>query len=454
MLTVDEIIEATGGSIVRVVRRGFAGISTDTRSITPDEIFLALKGERFDGNNYLLDAMRLGAGAIVNPYALYTEGILSKGDTALSATVITVDDTLKALKAIGHFKRRAFKGDVFAIVGSNGKTTTKEIVASVLSQRFEVLKTPGNNNNHIGLPRTLSFITPNIQCLVLEMGTNMPNDIKNLCDIAMPEIAIITNIGYEHLEGLRSLDGVRDAELEILPYVNTVIANADDDFLMSGLNGNFNLMTFGINNKDADVRAFDIDNTRHGLSFKVLYAGKEMVINTNLFGLFNIYNCLAGVTAGILKGLTYEEIKRGVQSFRPIEKRLNIVEHKDTVIINDTYNANPSSMSVAIKELKTIAGTDKRTIAVLGDMLELGEVSQEMHREIGRMLKENSISLFVAVGEMMGYAFKEFGGEGKTFSDPSSAGEFLLNIIREGDVILIKGSRGMKMENVLSVLTG
>lgn len=450
MLCVDEIIEATGGSVIKVVRREFAGISTDTRSIDSDEIFLAIKGSNFDGNKYLYEAISLGSGAIVNPYALYTEDFLSKGDKELNATVITVDDTLSALKQIGRLKRERFSGSVFAVVGSNGKTTTKEIIASVMSQRFEVLKTPGNNNNQIGLPRALSFINSMTNCLVLEMGTNMPNDIKSLCDIALPEIAVITNIGYEHLEGLKTLEGVRDAEFEILPYVRDVIANADDEFLMSGLKGEFKVMTFGIENLNSDVRAFDIKHTNNGVSFKVLYKAKEVAINTKLYGSFNVYNCLAGISAGILKGLTFEEIKRGVESFEGVEKRLNVIEHKGMTILNDSYNANPSSMAEAIKELKRTGGSHKRTIAVLGDMLELGETSKERHCEIGRILRENEIDLFVAVGEMMKHAFKEFNGDGITLEDSLSAGEFLSDRLKEGDVILIKGSRGKRMELVLS----
>ncbi|MCX8027966.1 MAG: UDP-N-acetylmuramoyl-tripeptide--D-alanyl-D-alanine ligase [Thermodesulfovibrionales bacterium] len=454
MLNVDEIIEATSGRIVSLVKREFSGISTDTRTISPDEIFLAIKGKNFDGNRFFFDAIRLGSGAILNQYALYTEGFLSNGDIDLKATVITVDDTLKALKDIGNLKRRRFSGNVFAVVGSNGKTTTKEIIASILSQGFNVLKTPNNYNNQIGLPRALSFIDAKTECLVLEMGTNMPNDIKSLCDIALPNIAVITNIGFEHLEGLKSLEGVRDAELEILPYVHTVVANADDGFLMSGLKGDFRIMTFGIHNPDADVRAFDISHKKTGVAFKISYKGEVADINTKLYGDFNVYNCLAGISCGILQGMSFKEIKYGVESFQAVQKRINVFEHDGALIINDSYNANPSSMAEAIKELKRLSKEKKRSIAVLGDMFELGDYSKAKHIEIGKMLKENKIDLFVAVGEMMKYALEEFDNAGFSVSDSTTAADIVLQIIKEGDVVLIKGSRGMQMEKVVSKIMG
>lgn len=454
MLTVSEIISATGGKLIRLGRDEFVGVSTDSRTIQPGEIFIALRGERFDGHDYYKEAMAKGGGAVINHHALCAEDTLPIADSDLSTTLITVDDTLLSLHSIAKHLRENFNGPVFAVVGSNGKTTTKELTYHVLSKSFKTLKTPSNNNNHIGLPRSMTFLTKDTECMVLEMGTNRPGDIRGLCEIARPNHAIITNIGYEHLEGFKDLKGVRDEELEVLRYVHTVIANGDDDFLMDGISRSFNkqVITFGIKNKDCLVRAKDINYSKSGMEFIVTSEGLEVSLKTPLMGVVNVYNCLAAISAGMILNIPSETIKEAIGSFSGITMRLEFIELKGVSIINDCYNANPSSVRAAIRELRAMAKNGAKTIAILGDMLELGAEGLNLHREIGKELTEAGIQYLIATGPMMKEALTTFKGPGLYAVDPETAAKEALKLIKPGDVLLIKGSRAMAMERATEVI--
>jgi UDP-N-acetylmuramoyl-tripeptide--D-alanyl-D-alanine ligase len=441
MLTVTDIIAATGGKVVRMTPDSFTGISIDSRKTGEGELFIALRGSRFDGHDFLGEALKTGAGAIVS---------LQTGDFPEDKTIIHVKDTLKALQDIAHFMRLKRGVPVVGITGSNGKTTTKEITASVLSTAYRVLKNTGNLNNSIGLPLSLTKISDEDEVVVLEMGASASGEIRELCDIAVPNYGVLTNVSPSHLEGFGDLATVRKTKLEILDTVNIAVVNADDLFMMEGIRGTgFKgmVVTYGIKNQ-ADISASEIRLHEEGSSF-ILRApeGKPIEISPKISGIFNIYNVLAAAAVGYLFHIDPADMKKSIDSFEGVPMRLEFRDWEGTRVISDVYNANPASMEEALKELVRTRG--RRAIAVLGDMLELGAYEEEAHRKIGRLLSELGVEIFITVGPRMALAASEFKGVVHTLSSASEAGRLLSEIRREGDTILIKGSRAMHMEKVL-----
>jgi UDP-N-acetylmuramoyl-tripeptide--D-alanyl-D-alanine ligase len=447
-LTPEELCEILDGRILRRGRGVVAGVSIDSRTIQPDELFIALKGPRCDGHDFLASALQTGAGALIErPHP----GIeIPGGDERM---IISVDDTVAALHALARYVRGKFSGPVVGVVGSNGKTTTKELIGSILAGRTAVLKTPGNHNNHIGMPLAVARCPEHAGAMVLEMGTNRPGDVAGLCSIAGPDCGVITNIGREHLEGFGSLDAVRDAELEILPFVGRVVVNADDAFLMAGIDASFTgeVLPYGIMSPRAAVTARDVTLSEVMTRYTLCAGGPQVAVTSHLTGRFNLYNSLAAAAAATALGYTSEEIRRGLESFHGVEMRFRRERCRGATILNDVYNANPSSMEVALDELARFASSPhyRRVIAVLGDMLELGSFAEEAHRDLGRRLSESPVSLFMGVGPLMARALSEFRREGIAFSSAEEAGVHLSGMLREGDIVLIKGSRSMAMEAVL-----
>ncbi|MFA5352594.1 MAG: UDP-N-acetylmuramoyl-tripeptide--D-alanyl-D-alanine ligase [Thermodesulfovibrionales bacterium] len=443
MVTLNEIIEGTGGKILSSGPSSFSGFSIDSRSIGEGEVFVAIKGERLDGHAFVKEALQRGSGAIVD----------SGTDWEIPGrTVIRVEDSLTALQQIAAAKRKGFTGPVIGVVGSNGKTTTKELLSGIISMRGQVLKTTGNLNNHIGMPLCISRMDDDTKVMVLEMGTNRPGDVELLCSIARPETGVITNIGYEHMEGFGSLEGVRESELEILPYLSRLVVNADDDFLMEGIKeSGFSgeLFTFGIE-KEADLTARDIRDTERGTSFLLCRGDEQIPVQTRLHGRFNVLNALAAVSASLLAGVDLEAVQEGLASLEPVGMRFEIRKQGGATFLNDVYNANPSSMEQAVRELERLMATGqfRRAVAVLGDMRELGEYALSSHRELGRRLSGIPVQVFIGVGPLMSLAVEEFSGRGIMAEKSEDAGVLLKEIIEEGDVVLIKGSRGMRMEKV------
>ncbi len=453
MLSIRDIIKATGGSIVVEGNTEFTGVSIDSRTIKSGELLIALKGDRFDGHDFLIDALKSGGGAVVNNLQFMAQGLPIE-----DRTIILVDNTLLALHNLARYMRRRFKGHVIGVVGSNGKTTTKEFISTILNTRLSVLKTSGNLNNHIGMPLSITMMDKNTRIMVLEMGTNKPGDVDELCSIALPDIGVITNIGYEHLQGFGSLYKVRDAELEIAPFVKKLAVNADDSFLMEGVSAKFKgeIITFAIENQDADLIARDIVFSDEGTGF-LLCAGKECIdINLKIQGRFNVYNSLAGAAAAYAVGFNLHEIKRGLESFEGVNMRFEIKKNRGVTFLNDVYNANPSSMEESINELTRLvsSGKYKRAIAVLGDMLELGDYGVTEHKKLGQRLSDISVDTFIGVGPLMSFAVSEFRGNGIYADTSEDAGVKLSEIIDDGDIVLIKGSRGMRMERVMAAIEG
>lgn len=457
-LNTKNIVEATGGTVINGSFETFSGVSIDSRTIKDGELFIALKGDNHDGHDFVKDALKKGSGAIVR------RSWAEKHSRATGTkTYIVVEDTLKSLHDLAAFIRKRFHGRVFAVVGSNGKTTTKELLYCILGTKCDVLKTSGNLNNHIGMPLCICQLDEHKQVMLLEMGANRPGDIDSLCRIANPDTAVITNIGYEHIEGFGSLEIVRESELEILSYVKNIAVNTDDEFLMEGIYSKYkgNIITFGINSASADVSASNIDFYEGRTAFYLNAAGSTIYIESKLTGLFNIYNCLAASAAALTADLNLDEIKKGIESFDGVKLRFELKRFNNSFILNDVYNANPSSMNASIAEMMRIFNrTDlkgnkyKRTIVVLGDMLELGDYSITAHKNLGRHLSALNVDIFIGVGAMMNHALACFTGEGIYAENSIVGGEILSKILSDGDLVLIKGSRGMKMENVLATLEG
>ncbi len=446
-LTVEEILEATNGELLSGDGCGFSGVSIDSRTISDGELFFALKGERIDGHEFLKDALKRGGGAVVDSKPEF----LPHGKV-----VIMVSDTLRALQDLALFWRKRLRAKVIAITGSNGKTTTKEMTYTILSRRFMVIRNEGNLNNHIGLPLSLLRVLPDAEVVVLELGMNKRGEIRRLCEIALPHYGVITNIGKAHIGMLGGLEAIRDAKLEILDGLSTLIINADDEFLMDGIRGfGARVITFSIT-KSSDVMALDIAKTDKGSVFKLKWTDNKTVdVNLNVHGAFNIYNALAASAVGLSLGMDIEDVKDGLEVYQAFPMRFETIKRNGLTIINDSYNANPSSMREAIRELIDIRG-EKRAVVILGDMYELGDFSVDAHRDIGKLISEVEIDVFVAIGEMMSISAEEVisksNKEVYRFRDVGEAEGHIRDIIKPDDIILIKGSRAMGMERLVEVL--
>jgi UDP-N-acetylmuramoyl-tripeptide--D-alanyl-D-alanine ligase len=439
-MTLDEILQASGGVLIGTGASSFSGLSIDSRKIENGEMFVALKGDRFDGHDFLGLALERGSGAIVSK---------QPKDLIQGKTIIYVKDTLRALQAIARRRRLQKDMPVIAVTGSNGKTTTKELIAAVLNAEYRVLKNAGNLNNHIGLPLSLSKLTDEDEAVVVEMGASGPGEIKDLCEIALPDYGVLTNIGRAHLEGFRDVATIRRTKLELLEYVKVAVVNADDEFLMEGVNSSDfkgKIIRYGINNP-ADVYATDIRLHERGSTFSLHTAKISAEIHSAISGMFNIYNILAASAVGVLLHVAVGDIGKAVTSFKGVPMRLEIREINGISVISDVYNANPASMEAALRELARIS--KGRTIAVLGDMLELGSYSEEAHAKTVRLLNDLRINVLIAVGPCMGIAAPEFLGELHAAESSEDARNLLKGVWRQGDSVLIKGSRGMRMEKVL-----
>ena len=453
-LTLNEILEATGGRVISRApgRSPFTGVSIDSRNIGEGELFIALRGERFDGHDFLAEALKRGGGAVVSaPAAAPVKG----------KTIVLVSNTLKALHDIARFIRRKRRPTVIGVTGTNGKTTTKELIAAVLGIRLRVMKNSGNLNNQIGLPLSLAQLEEGDTFAVVEMGASAGGDIKELCDIAVPDIGVITNIGPAHLQGFGSIEMVRNTKLELFDAVKTIALNADDRFLMEGALGRKGrnqspaVVTFGMS-EPADVYAQEIESEDRRSLFTLCIGGRSVRVALNVPGRFNISNALAAASVCTALGIGPEEIRAGIEAFAGVPMRLEFKEVRGATVISDVYNANPASMEEALKELVRLRKS--RAIAVLGDMLELGSSAEEAHRRLGRWMAGLPVDVLITAGDLMAKAAGEFSasrgepaGSGRVVMTANSvdAGRALLGICGSGDTVLVKGSRGMRMERVL-----
>ena len=449
-LTITEILQATQGNLVQGnSNTAITQVSTDSRTLKRGDLFFALVGEKFDGHNFLKGVCQQGAvGAVV-----------SKPITDLSQLgspiIIQVSDTLVALGDIANCHRRKFDLPIVAITGSNGKTTTKDITSSVLAQRFSVFKSEKSYNNQIGIPTRLMQLNEGAEIAVLEIGTSWPGEIERLSQITAPTLGVITNIGPAHLELLGSIEGVAEEKGALLTHVEHAILNADDPMtstLARRVCGQ--VTTFGWQN-EADVSAGDIEIDSFGKpTFTLKIDGNEVErVHLPCLGKHNIYNALAAAGVGLWAGLTPTEACTGLERFQPADMRMQPIVYNNLRIINDAYNSNPESLKSALTFLSDVETTGKR-IAILGDMLELGDHSHALHLKTGQAIPTN-INLLITVGPHS--AAIADGAEGIVESviscdTPKQAAQQLTQYAQPGDAVLIKGSRGVKLEQVLEEL--
>jgi UDP-N-acetylmuramoyl-tripeptide--D-alanyl-D-alanine ligase len=463
-LTVGEILGAVGGRLVAGDPDDAAtGVSTDSRALQAGDLFVALKGERHDGHQYLAEVFGKGAAA-----AIVQEG--SEEPNPDFRNLIEVPDTLRALGDLARFWRRRFPIPVVAVTGSNGKTTAKDMTAAVLSARYRVLKTEGNFNNLIGLPLTLFRLTPEHEMAVVEMGMNRMGEIARLAEIAEPGVGVVTTVARAHLEGLGGLANVARAKGELiarLPEGGLAVLNADASgggrfaaaFARSARARGAKSVTCGLS-KRADYRAFRVKaEGLKGVRFAARVGGKTVPFVLGVPGRHNVANALAAIAVGDRFGVPASKMRSALARFHAGSKRMEVVRlPKGIDVVNDCYNANPDSTEASLQFLKDM-GPRRRRVAVLGEMLELGRWTEACHREVGGAAARAGVKLLVAVGPHAGDLVKGARREGlapsASFSFPKVEESLPLirSLLRPKDVVLVKGSRGMKMERVTEALS-
>lgn len=455
MFLVSELAAAVGGRIVAGRPDALiAAISTDTRRLAPGALFWALRGERFDGAAFVSAALQAGAAGAVVPADSVPDPAVWRGR---DVTILAVDDPLRALQDAAAAHRSRFAIPVVGVTGSNGKTTTKDMAAAILAQQGDVLKTQGNLNNSIGVPLTLFGLSPSHRAAVVELGINHHGEMTRLCEIARPTVGVITNIGHAHLEGFGGLEGVARAKGELfasLPHDGLALINADDPRAVSLRKGlRCESMTFGSHQADVQGRVVE-ETTRAGLRVEIRYAGAAMQCFIPVVGRHNAANAVAAAAVAISLGVDLENVRRGLESFRPALMRSELVTTPAGIdVFNDAYNANPSSMERALETVARLRGAG-RVWAVLGEMRELGDASEALHREVGRAAACASLDGLVAVGPSARWLADEAlraGMPACAIAWVETAAEALPVIAawsRPGDLVLVKGSRRVGLECV------
>lgn len=416
-------------------------VVTDSRIVQSGDLFVPFCGETFDGHDYIDNVLQNGAAAALSEKDIKSE----------NGAVIKVKSTLDALGAIAAEYLRFYPIPVVGITGSVGKTSTKDMISAVLARKFDILKSTGNHNNEIGMPLTILEKEENHNMAVLEMGMSAFGELDYLANIARPAVAVITNIGMSHIENLGSQEGILKAKLEICNYFNdenVLIVNGDDKFLKN-IKKDFPIVRYG-SGENCDVRAVDIKNNGIlGSSFTVSMDGKKYPAEVKAPGMHNVYNALAAIAVGVHYGISPEECIKGVAAAEMTDMRMSIEKSGETVILKDFYNAAPDSIRASLEVLKTVEG--HRRVAVLGDVLEMGSFAEEEHRKLGKSVND-AADVLITAGEnakFIAEGAKDAGmSEVISFDDTDAAAENIKNIVKDGDCILIKASRGMKFEKI------
>jgi UDP-N-acetylmuramoyl-tripeptide--D-alanyl-D-alanine ligase len=452
VFTAEEIARATGGEIAGDPAAAAAGVSTDSRKVAPGELFVPLRGERFDGHDYIGAAAERGVSLFLAERS--RKGSLDFPD---GATIVFVDDTLRGLGDLAAFHRRRFDIPVVAVTGSNGKTTTKEMLGSILAETGSGLKTEGNLNNLIGLPLTLFRLDTTHHWAVLEMGMSEPGEIDRLAAIGSPCVGIVTNIFPAHLESMGSIENVAAAKGELflrLAPGATAVGNADDPRVAAlPVPEGVSRVSFGID--AGDVRASDIQSLGlQGERFLLRLPEREIAVELAAFGMHNVRNAVGAAAAARAVGVDPAVIAEGLRKFRPYQGRFRLEELAGIVLIDDCYNANPASMGAALATLRELAAGSPAT-AVLGDMLELGPESAALHRELGRTAAGAVDRLYV-IGAMAAEtaAGAVAAGLAADRVTVAATNEEIAADLREtaAGYVLVKGSRGMRMETIAAAL--
>jgi UDP-N-acetylmuramoyl-tripeptide--D-alanyl-D-alanine ligase len=460
MMTISEVIKATGGILMRGDAEAvFQGVSTDSRQLQQNNLFVCLQGEHFDGHQFLSAAAAAGASGFV----IQRNALGSLPEMRDQRPVVCVDDTLQALGDIARFWRRKMNVPVVAVTGSSGKTTTKEMAAGILGLTKIVLKTEGNLNNQIGLPLTLLKLTPQHDVAVVEMGTNMPGEIGRLTRIAEPDIGVITNIGAAHLEKLKSLAGIRKEKGALFENMNragiAVINRDDKSIAVLGRQWPGKQISFGWK-RDADVSAHEVRQAGPvGIAFRLRAGQTERPARLRVSGAHNLYNALAAAAVSLACGADLESICQGLASFHGVSGRFEILPLQNGAhVIDDSYNANPVSVHEALKALKKLRRSADSSV-ILGDMLELGSRAGAWHRKIGRQVAETGVKTLFLMGDYSrdtaaGAREKGMAADKIHFCEsPEQVRDQLARSMKTGDWVLVKGSRKMKMERIVRMIT-
>ncbi|WP_372681848.1 UDP-N-acetylmuramoyl-tripeptide--D-alanyl-D-alanine ligase [Desulfosarcina sp.] len=458
--TTEQVLTATGGSLVSgSADMTFAGIGIDSRTIGPDDLFVAIAGETHDGHRFVADVLDRGVKGVVAGDDQVASLPMARMAAAQAACIAVADTTL-ALGAMARFNRNRGTLKVIAITGSNGKTSTRMLMEQVISRTFPTLSTSGNLNNHIGLPLTLFRLTPGHQAAVLELGMNHAGEITGLGRICEPDVGVITNVGPAHLEGLGTIENVARAKGELLHTIRpggTAILNADDPRVAAMAHDlDRPAMLFGLAGA-AQVRASDVRLTEAGIAFTLTTPSGSTAVTLATPARVMVSNALAAAAAGEVMGVALEHIQAGLETFCPQAGRMGIRRlGGDLHLVDDTYNANPASMVAAIETLALMHG-NRRTIAVLGDMLELGPQSVNLHREIGRAAGDARLDRLYIAGNFAaavadGAMDRQMKAEQIFYGTKAAIIDQLNHDLQAGDLILVKGSRGMAMEAVVEAI--
>ncbi|HNX54827.1 MAG TPA: UDP-N-acetylmuramoyl-tripeptide--D-alanyl-D-alanine ligase [Prolixibacteraceae bacterium] len=417
----------------------YSVVTTDSRNIPTNSIFFALKGENFNGNNFAVDALNKGAA-----YAVVDEPV-AEGNTK----IIQVENVLTCLQKLANYHRNKLGIPILSITGTNGKTTTKELVTAVLSRKFKVESTKGNLNNHIGVPLTLLSMTSETEFGVVEMGANHPGEIKILCEIANPDFGLITNIGKAHLEGFGSFEGVIKTKSEMYDFIRNkkgkCFFNADNPILMKQSQG-MDRISYGL--ATSYFMPGEIAGTGNLLVAKALFPKGWLYLKSNLIGNYNLENLLAAACIGKYFDVDPLKIQEAIAEYKPSNNRSQLVQKDKNTIIMDAYNANPTSMMAALKNFAELTGNNK--CLILGDMLELGATSNEEHQRIVDFIDENEFEEVYLVGPQ----FKNTASikQKKKFNRVELLSNYLKTQPIENKLVLIKGSRGIHLENILDFI--
>ena len=455
-ISVQKVIGAVNGRLLAGDPVStITGVSTDTRTIRPGDLFFALKGENADGHAYVPKAIEAGAGVVISD-----ESSLPGGTNTIA---IKVEDPLWALGDLAKYYRSLFKVRVVGITGSVGKTTTKEMLTAILEQKWKVLKNKANYNNEIGLPLTLFELDRSHEVAVLEMAMRGLGEIQRLASIAKPEIGVITNIGISHIERLGSQGAVADAKVELLgelPPDGVAILNAEDGYfevMKEKFSGK--VVSFG-SSKSADVIGARVKCLDEGqYRFVLLISGQgALEVTLPIMGHHNVYNALAAAAAANQLGLDLPAIRAGLETVTPPDMRMEFTRTKGGLaVLNDAYNASPASVIAALRTLQALKGYDRK-VAVLGDMLELGDYARKAHEDVGRALVESGVKKLIVVGKLAGSIADGAKAAGipndavKSYETSAEAAKKIKSHLRAGDAVLVKGSRAVKMEAIVRAL--
>jgi UDP-N-acetylmuramoyl-tripeptide--D-alanyl-D-alanine ligase len=460
MIKIDDLLNLKGSKVHNRVyfrRSNLTGVSIDSRTVKKSEAFFAIKGESTDGHKFLKDVVKKGVSLVI----IDSRNMAAVKKFLSETSYITVPDTTLALGELARNHRRKFDVPVLCIGGSNGKTTTKDLVSAVLSSNFNVLKTEGNFNNHIGLPLTLLRMNKKHDFAVLEVGCNHFGEIKYLMDIAEPRYGMVTNIGKEHLEFFKTEKGVAKAEFELYDYLRkkksaVCFMNMDDKHIRgySKKVSKDNQFTYSYEYKTDVKGKFVKFNKNFEPVIKVKGLRKEFELKISTFGKHSIYNGLAAAATGLFFGVPHAKIKKALGNFKQASsKRMEITKSRGIIFVNDAYNSNPNSVVMGLETINEYQGKGEKYV-VLSDMLELGKTSRKEHSDIGRLVKRMGFRNLYTYGPDSYSTFKSAIGVENNFyfETKEDMTGMLKTVLNEGDVVYIKGSRGMKMEEVLNGL--